>query len=252
MIFCSNLNNDRLGNQLFRFATGYALARALGTKFCYGEKWDRKHYILNPNDYISETLEIEDREDINPNLVYNEPRFEYEHIPIANGMTIDGYFQSEKYFKERKRELIQIFGRKVTRRNTCSIHIRRGDYLILPDIFVQLNCDDYYVLACQVMNIDFAITDFIVCSDDITYAQEFADWMKQKLQFNFEVSSGSEEEDFYNLMNNQYHIIANSTFSWWAAWLSDPISVIAPKRWFKESYQGASSKDLIPEEWIQL
>ncbi len=248
MIFCSNLNNDRLGNQLFRFATGYAIARELKTKFCYG-KWDRKHYIQLYNPSICDSFE---QEDISPDFVYNETRFEFDHIPIVNGMTIDGYFQSEKYFKERKQEIRKMFGRKVTRKNTCSIHIRRGDYLILPDIFVQLDSDDYYVLACELMNIDFGITDFIVCSDDLTYAQELADWMKQKLQFNFEVISGSEEEDFYNLMNNQYHIVANSTFSWWAAWLSDPISVIAPKNWFKESYQGASSKDLIPEEWILL
>lgn len=188
---------------------------------------------------------------------YREPCFSYKEIPYSSGMDLIGYFQSEKYFKQSKDSIYRYFEFtdeiqeeinkqyfKYKELKTASIHIRRGDYLKYPDIHPV--CDaKYYNDAMARLNM---VDKFLVFSDD-------PKWCKENFDLNVcDVIEGNVDFVDMGLMSKcDHNIIANSSFSWWGAWLNkNPEKiVIAPNNWFGENGP-KDTGDLIPEGWIIL
>ena len=222
----------------------YAAVRALGESFnlptFFPTKTPNLHDIFNlpqtsfvDGDYTS----------------YIESTFHYQEIPkIAENMVLFGYYQSEKYFKEHEDVIRKDFTfKKPTKTKieplTTSIHVRRGDYLDQQDSHPVCSVE-YYKEAMSL----FPDQKFIIFSDDL-------EWCKENLKGNTitysEGHTPSEDLELMSLCDN--HIIANSSFSWWGAWLGANKNkrVVAPKKWFGSAAK-YDSKDLYCEGWIVL
>lgn len=197
-----------------------------------------------------------------------EPYFEFcpEILNIEDNCYLSGVWQSEKYFKSIESVIRESFTlknspsiktkdwvEKVSGCNSVSIHIRRGDY-VHSQKTNRLHgvCSlDYYNQAIDFIcnKVDSPI--FFIFSDDI-------DWVKKNLKINsplFYISDKNipDYEELIIMSNCKNNITANSSFSWWGAWLNRNASkiTIAPKQWFSESSH-ISTRDLIPKEWISL
>jgi hypothetical protein len=159
---------------------------------------------------------------------------------------LHGYFQSEKYFEDCKdaiRKEYKFKNPKVSSpiANTVSLHVRRGDYTQHPNHHPL--CDlEYYHKAMK----EFEGYDFLVFSDDKEWCKET---FKQKNVRVSEVEDAIEELEMMSWCD--HHIIANSTFSWWGAWLghNEDKRVVAPKTWFGSAYHNHNTKDIYCEDW---
>ena len=173
---------------------------------------------------------------------------------------LKGYWQSEKYFEGISKTIRQHFTfppfsdnknkalfEQIVQRNSVSIHIRRGDYL-KNNLNWSLDID-YYNRAIQLIKEKVTAPNFFIFSDDTQWAEEnikdpnchFINWNKGDDSF----------RDMQLMSNCKHNIIANSSFSWWGAWLNnneDKI-VIAPDKWLS-TMEG--TRDIIPDSWIQL
>lgn len=163
---------------------------------------------------------------------------------------IDYYFQNPKWFERYALDIQKLFGEGIGYDDRVSIHIRRGTNPSNPDepaysenpFVVNLSNTNYYSQAMA----RFPKDRFLIFSDDI-------DWcIKQKIFADCDFRKGySEEEDLKLMASCKHNIIANSSFSWWAAWLNpnpDKI-VIAPKAWYGD---GDNSRTILPANWIRI
>lgn len=202
-----------------------------------------------------------------PKELLVEPHFHYwpEIGQASQNCYLVGYWQSEKYFSavapviradftfrnplaERNAELAEQIG-SVT---AVSLHVRRGDYAHHPKTLAMhgLCSLDYYSAAIRHISRSLARPYFFIFSDDVL-------WVKDNLQIDFPCqyvthNQGAASYNDMHLMSLcKHHIIANSSFSWWAAWLNpDPDKiVIAPKKWFATSL---NTSDLLPTSWVTL
>lgn len=160
---------------------------------------------------------------------------------------ISGYWQSEKYFKDVEIDLRKIFtfknplntinnnySNKIINSNSVCVHVRRGDYVSnLKTLNYHGICDlKYYKTAIDLISKKIENPKFYIFSDDIEYAKCFFSQFE-----NCEIVNINCEKNSYNDMHLmslcKHHIIANSTFSWWGAWLakSNNQIVVAPKNW---------------------
>ena len=246
-----------LGNFMFQIAAATSLSRFNNDHCAFSA--DRVLVIHNPishyqNNVLRNVRFILGMPDIT--TTYTETGFEYNEIPYQKDLMLIGYFQSEKYFDKKlisdmysipqniENKLKTKYG-EVLDDNTCSIHIRHGDYIGIQDHHPLCSLE-YYNNAMSKMPSD---TKFLIFSDDIN-------WCKENFtgdQFIF-TDNDADYEDLYLMSICKNNIIANSSFSWWGAWLNknpDKI-VIAPKTWFGSSKSNLNLKDFIPETWIQL
>lgn len=196
-----------------------------------------------------------------------EPHFHY--WPEINNVPQDcylvGYWQSEKYFQDMVSKIREDFtfrtpmssrnervAEKMARGNTVSLHVRRGDYAGNPKTKAThgLCSLEYYQAAIQYVFERVEQPHFFIVSDDMA-------WVKDniKLDFSCEFIDHNEGAESYNDMRLmslcQHHIIANSSFSWWGAWLGsrpDKI-VVAPNKWFANDN---ITQDLYPQGWVKL
>ena len=217
MITCDLMG--RLGNQLFQMAATICHAVSNGLDYCL------------PNATINERVW--------PKYVNVEP--------CCNG--------SAKNFRVCRDQILKLFGIKWNyKKGWVSIHVRRGDYVVHHDKHPPVTMD-YLALAIEYMYTR-GYVNFLVFSDDILYCQkEFGLIGAVFKDCIFEFSKGkSEIVDLEEMSGCEHNIIANSTFSWWAAWLNrNPKKiVIAPKIWFGPGNAHLDSKDIIPVEWIKL
>lgn len=233
----------RMGNQLFQIAAAYALAQKNNVEFLCPE-WQYAQYFSNQfKPYIGEPIEKR----------FSENGFHYTPIPFEDNLSIDGYFQSAKYFEninvqelfkfKREREVISYH------EGYASIHVRRTDYLKYPDHH-PLCTLEYYKKAIYLSG----YKNFTVFSDD-------PEWCRKNFKndeiYSFVFSDGkSDIEDFQFMSQYKCNIISNSTFSWWAAMLNknpDKL-IIAPSKdnWHGVAYKDWNHDDLIPEDWEQI
>ena len=175
------------------------------------------------------------------------------------------YWQTEKYFKDITALLIKdltvkhpLTGQnlelatRIKSTTAVSLHIRRGDYATDPSINQTHGTLplEYYRAAIDLILSQHPNSVFFIFSDDIPWAKDNLRVLSERVL----VDQNSEKTDYEDLRLMSYcqhHIIANSSFSWWGAWLSsneDKI-VVAPKKWFARKID---SKDLIPENWIKI
>lgn len=198
---------------------------------------------------------------------YHEPEFSYSetNLNAPQNKILVGYWQSEKYFSQiedtLRRDLTpsneivernQDYRSLIGERNAVSVHVRRGDYLTNPNAAsLYEECGvDYYQRALEYINQKTQNPVFFIFSDDI-------DWCRSNLTFPGEHHFVSGEakgphDDLYLMSQCRHHIIANSTFSWWGAWLSTAVEklVISPKKWFKDGK--LSCNDLTNRDWVRI
>ena len=191
--------------------------------------------------------------------------FDPEVFKISGNVYLDGYWQNEKYFKDieeiiRKEftlknpfnKIISGIAEKISETNSVSLHIRRGDY-VKDKITNQLHgvCSlDYYLNAINRILEKVSKPSFFIFSDDI-------EWAKNNLKLNYSTFFISDNlikdsEELVLMSKCKHNIIANSSFSWWGAWLNQNPQkiVIAPKQWFKDS--SIKTDDLIPDSWQRI
>lgn len=196
-----------------------------------------------------------------------EPHFQYwsgiKNVP--SDCYLAGYWQSHKYFTEVAAQIREDFSfrlplehknaelaKQIGKTNAVSLHVRRGDYVHnTKNSGVYEQCSlDYYKASIRHVADRVIEPHFFVFSDDIT-------WVKKNIKIDFlhhyvEHNKGAESYNDMRLMSLcAHHIIANSSFSWWGAWLNPRTNkiVITPKKWFSNYI---NSRDLIPSEWMCL
>jgi len=209
--------------------------------------------------WLSASTSIATEKDLNFNINYRS---------LKSPIYITGYWQSEKYFQGIeniiKKEFIvsrdpsienQKMSNKIINENSISLHIRRGNYVNV-DYVNQMHGTStlsYYHEAISLINSKIKNPVYFIFSDDIS-------WAKQNLFISNEtvyVDINDENCDFEDLRlmyTCKHNIIANSTFSWWGAWLNPNKEkmVIAPKIWFNNSVINMQTENLIPSEWLRI
>lgn len=204
----------------------------------------------------------------NPKIIKEKSLlFDYKLLNIEDGCYLDGYFQCEKYFKDIREIILKQFTinqdisnytkeikNKIQNfQNSCSLHIRRGDFVNSTNINIHGACDiEYYKKAMKYLEEKVVNINYFIFSDDI-------EWVKENLAIQNAIYIDSKEkriphEDIYLMSLCKNNIIANSSFSWWGAWLNqnEKKMVIAPKRWFADDKLESQSKDIVCESWVRV
>jgi hypothetical protein len=204
---------------------------------------------------------------------YREPHFHYD--PAFEGLgprtSLFGYFQSERYFDsiaERLRGWLlprepfgaaaaEMLGRIERSRLPVSVHVRRGDYLNPGTAeFHGILGEPYYRQAID--RIEAALgegIDFFVFSDDAAAAEQVLNFVPKSRLNHVRGDPERPWEDMALMARCRHHVIANSSFSWWGAWLnrSPDKVVVAPRAWFAPAeLRLRNTSDLYPSDWILL
>ena len=192
-------------------------------------------------------------------LEYQEQSCNFdEQVLIREPAYLTGYFQSDRYFKdieEQVREAFQFsdkiwreiddeivekirnFQEQIDNSLSVSIHIRRGDYMENEEVYGHICTETYYKRAVELMKVKYPGACFFVFSNEPEWAEK---WTKDQYGSGngFTVIEGTDEMtgylDLFLMSRCRHHILANSSFSWWGAWLnpSEDKTVIAPSKWF--------------------
>lgn len=281
-----------LGNQMFQYACARRLAHALGAELKLDltafERYGPRRYALDGLSIsaqaasAAEVQAFERRARLSVGLprwlLEAIPRWRYEafrersfafdpRVPELRGnILLEGYWQSERYFADIADTVRREFALKdalhaghsalasrIRDANAVSVHVRRGDYVSSPEAHrVHGVCGpDYYERAAEIIAGSEPQAEFFLFSDDPA-------WTGQNLRLRFPahlVESAGEygaREDLQLMSLCRHHIIANSSFSWWGAWLNPRPDkrVIAPQRWF--SVETRDTRDLIPAGWTKI
>ena len=246
MVTFSQLSKlGRMGNQMWQISVTIGYAR----------KWNMD-YVLPVWSYAQHFKYGFNQSDKIPAMSrYSEKGFHYTQIPKYNNVDLYGYFQSIKYWEHCQREIRQYFTPNETihalldktpmATNTCAIHVRRTDYLQLNDYHPSLPID-YYQRAIESMKAD----SYIIFSDDIEWCKNEPTFKGENFTF---VNSESDLLDFFIMRQCDRFIIANSSYSWWASYLSTGLNkrIIAPKKehWFGQKYNMNRVDDLYLTLW---
>ncbi len=281
-----------LGNQLFQYAAGKRLAITLGTQlkfditglvdinyvaqrrfaldvFCLEDSIASAGELkpfTNPKRRMFNTLIKKKNNRIDGYIKEAHFHFDPGILSLGDNVYLDGYWQSEKYFLDVESEIRRLL--KIIREpegenlrlldqikgnNAISVHVRRGDYVKNQSAlqFHGLCNIDYYQHAAKYIAEKIENPIFFVFSDE-------PDWASKNLNLPYKMVIVNHNdirkgyEDLRLMSSCQHHIIANSTFSWWGAWLnpSKEKIVVAPKRWFNDP--GVNTKDICPDSWVRI
>lgn len=204
---------------------------------------------------------------MNPN-VYRERFFQFDPAlqEVSADVYLDGYWQSERYFKEIAETIRREFTVRydltgmnrdlatiIKETNSVSLHVRRGDYVTNQEISQYHGvCEAEYYHAC---------IDKLAGSLDNLYCFIFSDdpeWVRDKIRPRFPTyyvdhnGPGKGYEDLRLMSLCKHNVIANSSFSWWGAWLNTNAGkiVLAPRQWFNKPH--IVTDDLIPASWVRV
>lgn len=244
--------NGRLGNQMFQYAALYSVGLTRG------------HSIGIPlGTRLSEVFELSSENiesDYKPQFLFKERDFSFDpNVFLApDKCDLTGYFQSGNYFISCKDAILKEFKFKksyvekaenflsaLTQKNLCTVHFRRGDYKNLPRYHTNLG-QDYYVSAKKVIENSIKDPHFLIFSDE-------PEWCRESLTgHNMTIVDLKDDATEMCIMSKcKMHIIANSSYSWWGAYLSNSPAVVAPKQWFGP--EGPKSWDSVYEnEWVRV
>jgi len=200
-----------------------------------------------------------------------EAGFVYQEAARATALTgayfFDGYWQSAKYFDHQRTALLDdlqltqplsarsqaLLDKISLSSSSVALHIRRGDYVTNASAnAVHGTCTiDYYLNAMSHMENTFVAPVFFVFSDDIEWAKSNLGNKHSMVFANYDQNVPA-HEDMHLISACQHQVIANSSFSWWGAWLNrnpDKI-VIAPQKWFQDAK--LDTRDLVPDAWVKI
>jgi hypothetical protein len=286
-----------LGNQMFRYAAGKALAAQrkadlqIDISFLIehandtGDHVARKFELMLFPNITDKVIDLEKRHlslrlrNIRKRLkflrkpipLFKEGAYNFDAalLSVTPPAIIDGDFQSEKYFADQQALIRESFifpllnvndennkiVAQIVNSNSVSVHVRRGDYLHKPIMALNGVCSrEYYEEAIALMEQQHPGASYYFFSDD-------PEWVKNEIvQFApnhtiIDHNTGNNSwKDMYLMSLCRHNIIANSSFSWWGAWLNrnENKIVIAPQKWFATTDPYFNTKDLIPESWIKL
>jgi len=287
-----------LGNQMFQ----YAFAKNLAVKNRTFLKVDltflldrtpRENFVFRDYDLDIFNLKVEESTSDEVNKFFMQPKsllekviykiqfqskvlirekkfyFESNNFSSAKNCYLDGYWQSEKYFKENEEiirkdfsfkfsfsEKEQELNKEILLKNAVCINFRRTDFVNQEKSAETHGATEleYYEKAIDLLITKVSNPHFYIFSDDIQ-------WCMENIKISYPITfvghefKGTKFSSYLQLMKNCKHfIIPNSTFAWWAAWLCEDKNkiVITPKKWFKDISLQEQTEDIIPEKWIKL
>jgi hypothetical protein len=283
-----------LGNQLFQYAFAISKAQKLNKPFLLDlSSYHRQSDRLTKRNYALDFLNIENRIYsptsfflsilFNLNLLafyalimgrlFKEKSINFDQFALANESKsyFSGYWQSHKYFIDnvaliaksfepniKPNSYIEGFLSKMSPKETVMIHIRRGDYVTLEsaNTFHGLLDNNYYEKSINFMLSKNPNYKFLVFSDEIEYCKKMDIFANLNVEFIENDDKRAEWQDLYLMSFCSNQIIANSSFSWWSAWLSDSKyaresrTVIAPINWFNSVEY--NSDDRYPSHWVLM
>ena len=271
-----------LGNQMFQFATGFAIAKKNNVRLSLDLNYINRRQLFNGFElekvfniyskvsFLNKALSFQSinfKEILNKIDVtfynFKEPHFHYTSkiLDIPKHSFLDGYWQSELYFKDYSKEIKKIFNfsdkldeqnelisNDINQSNSISIHIRRGDFLLKRNDNHYVNLKEYYLKAINESSKFFKNPKYFIFTDDPSWVTD--NFVLDHSYFIVPVNQGTKSFYDMHLMSLcKSNIIANSSFSWWGAWLNSKKDKIiyAPKNWFKD--KSISTDDLIPNSW---
>lgn len=282
-----------LGNQLFQCAFGLSASSRLNTRLYFDGDFFNDKNVHTPRPFELNNIKFDpvfaeeglkdrflapgitqkilNKTGIHRLSVYREQSLRFDDdLPVRDNTYYDGYWQSERYFAGMQDQIRKAFSFKGSlnklseqlaatlagQTNSISMHVRRGDYVSSGSANeVHGLCSvAYYQKAIECIRQKIASPIFYFFSDD-------TEWVRENLLPAVENgvlvdhNQGQDSwQDMLLMSKCKHHIIANSSFSWWGAWLNphhDKI-VIAPQQWFKTETQYFDSRDIILPNWIQL
>jgi len=250
-----------LGNQMFQYAYGRHLSYKNNTNFYLDISFYDNQQLMGVKrkfqlNEMHNTHIYTNVESLNGKLLYKiNDDFRYKNLTLGDDhYYLDGYWQSEKYFIESEDIIrsdfsaandlmIDLKSTPLIDTNTLSLHVRRTDYV--KSVQHPVQPIEYYKKAVD------AIGDYdhiFVFSDDIN-------WCKDNLKFRniIFIEGYSDIESLYLMSLCKNNIIANSSFSWWGAWLNNnkDKKVVAPSKWFADNVN-INQSDIIPDSWIKI
>lgn len=258
-----------LGNQLFQVAVALVYAWKHGThtpifsdrpEYRLGEKLEYNKTIFRHLTWVSE---------VEFNVLgfekYRESHFQFSPIPyLPTSLLLEGYFQSWKYLDEFKPRLIKelmaltpededVLNRawktiNPTGKHVLALHVRRGDYES-KQYYHTLIPLSYYERAIKHFSDTLAGVEYVTCvfSDDL-------DWCKTQPLFSGYQFWASDVPYIDLLLMSKCHslIMANSSYSWWAAYISNSNQVVYPNKWFGPGLAHTDVRDMYPPDWLRI
>lgn len=282
-----------LGNQMFQYAFGYAIAQKHGQVLKLDisnfKKYTLRDYELNVFNISPVLVDKEDVERLKYKNIfekilckigvkklttsdhyYKEPHvnFDIKVYDITGDVYFDGYWQSENYFKEYRGDLLkqftfkenihkqsQHYKQKIEDTESVSLHIRRGDYISNTNInSIHGTCTlGYYKDAILKIKEKVRNPHFFIFSDDIMWAKENL-YFIDNITYVELTKDVPDHDEMYLMSICKHNIIANSSFSWWGAWLNENKEkiVLAPKEWFSDIKMIEQSQDIVCSDWIKI
>ncbi|MGL4596142.1 MAG: alpha-1,2-fucosyltransferase [Bacteroidia bacterium] len=280
-----------LGNQMFQYAVGRALSRQHKCRLYLDKSFLlQQAQTHTARVYALDVFRIEEEfadEELIASISQNERSFirrqfisilgnpiiregGSKFLPQLNTLQpplyLDGFWQDERYFQSIAANIREDFTPFVSpsEKNTAlleqiktvtavSLHVRRGDYVsnAATAAFHGNLTPSYYQQAVQLLQEKIGNIHLFIFSDDVN-------WVRFNMPFNvpttyIDHNTGRDSHwDLYLMKNCQHHIIANSSFSWWGAWLnpSPQKIVIAPRHWFADA--NAGGQEIVPSNWLRL
>lgn len=254
----------QLGNQLFQIAATVSLALDNNAIPVFPDLINSSEFNI-PVNYRCIFFKLNTVASLDPiELEYKEPYFHFTQIPYTRNMRLTGHFQSEKYFKHHKDAILNLFEPSEHIKNylikryqaiiehpkTVSIHIRM--YHDSSPYYHPFVGFEYIRQAIEQFDKD---SFFVVFSNDINFCKnELIKILENKKYVFIQNNNPSHIYDLYLMSMCKSHIISNSSFSWWGAYLNQNPGkiVIAPAHWFGEAYSHYNLEDLLPKEWRVL
>lgn len=231
----------RMGNQMHQIATTVALALRNDVEYVFRTRYDGGHPIYFP-DLPALTDHIEG--DI------LEERHEFHEIKYKPNHQLVGYWQSEKYYKDFRKEILDLFNWPHEMiKGVVSIHVRRGDFVLHQESF-PLCTMEYYDKAIGIFR-EMGYDKFLLFSDDI-------DWCRDNFHQDIDLSFSEGLRGIENckrMSQCEHNIVANSTYSTWGAWMNrNPDKVVVAPSEYNQFGKNISlnTKDIVPENWIQI
>ena len=263
MISFNSLGNlGRLANQMFQYASLKGIAKNRGFDFVIPpeNKFGESDPLVRSDPLnIHNCFNIDNnRIGMYPNQIFAERMHTFDQELFENcpdNIDLFGYYQSPKYFNHIEDEIRKDFSFSQDLVDSCqevidtlggdviSLHIRRTDYKANPNH--PLQPIEYYNSALDKLPKDSSV---VVFSDDYEWCESNEAFSDDR----FAVSNNAADFDLCLMTLCNYHIIANSSYSWWGAWLGNSNKIIAPKNWFGASCAHKSVEDMVFGNWSWL